>query len=515
MEEHKEDSDLNFIGLRSRRVPRFSYPGPVTTKDEVSTPRDLSEPEPEGNRLEEIRGEGKEKVPIGVSARLSELAGDYRDAKSSPEGSQTYRAQPGARVGGQSEMERERQSLSPGTEGGDFRDELDEERGSYGEMMRDFHRRTGEALAHSMKELCKEVGRAFTKNAEEKNDIIRTLIEQQQTLLRELAGKTSGHAERAAGSVQEPMPFNGANPREWLLQMQQYYDLRGFSEELRLKDVPFRLRGDAHMFYYTLVQHYPERIPKTWAGFVKLLTQRFSSRTPVETLQRLLQIKYRDSVSDVTTQFARVCAEGDPLPQDKLIHVYLSRFPKTMVDEAMKEDFSTWVEASEYLQRQNRRLTMKLAEWYQLAPPEFKREVEMDKQCMREGWILKNPVNTNFKSLPPGRQGLSGKGAEANRGVPAVARNQQGQEKPNFNKFLETLVCHQCQGRGHRVKDCPSRDLATRRDGSRCRKCGGLGHWASSCPSPRPRENFQREAQPAAQPATPQTAVGKGGNGRA
>ena len=35
--------------------------------------------------------------------------------------------------------------------------------------------------------------------------------------------------------------------------------------------------------------------------------------------------------------------------------------PKAMVDEAMKVDFSTWVEASEYLQRQNRKLTMRLA----------------------------------------------------------------------------------------------------------------------------------------------------------
>ena len=198
-----------------------------------------------------------------------------------------------------------------------------------------------------------------------------------------------------------------------------------------------------------------------------------------------MQIKYRDSVSDVTTHFARVCAEGDPIPQEKLIHVYLSRFPKAMVDEAMKEDFSRWVEASEYLQRQNRRLTMKLAERYQLAPPEFKREVEMDKQCMREGWILKNPVNTGFKSLPPGRQGPSGKGAEANKGLPGGARNHQEQERTNFNKFLETLVCHQCQGQGHRVKDCPSREMTARRDGSKCNRCGGLGHWARSCPSPR------------------------------
>ena len=373
-------------------------------------------------------------------------------------------------------------------------------------------------IAQSVRDLCQQMVVAFTDRAHEMEDRTRLLLEytvERERLIKELLEQGSSDPERRRWPIKEPMPFSGANPREWLLQMQQYYDLRGFNEELRLKDVPFHLRGDAHLFYYTLVQHYPEQIPKTWEGFVKLLTQRFSSRTPVETLQRLMQIKYRDSVSDVTTQFARVCAEGDPLPQDKLIHVYLSRFPKAMVEEAMKVDFSTWVEASEYLQRQNRRLTMRLAEWYQLAPPEFKREVEMDKQCMREGWILKNPANTSFRSPTTGKQGPGGKGADTIKEVLGVSPGQQGQDKTNFNKFSETLVCQQCQGKGHRAKECPSRDLAARRDGSKCNKCGGLGHWARSCPSPRLGGNFKREALLAAQPVAPDTAAEEGVNAQA
>ena len=376
-------------------------------------------------------------------------------------------------------MESEKVPANNEMEGERSEESEEEEKMTYRDFVQSLQLKTHAMIAHSIKEMCKELGKAFAKKSQEKDETTKILAAyavQREKLIDELIKRDGHGSPHHGGRFKEPMLFSGDNPREWLMQMRQYYDLRGFDEELRLKDAPFYLRGDAHMFYYTLVRHYPERLPRTWEEFERLFIQRFCSRTPVETLQRLMQIKYRDSVSDVTTQFARVCAEGDPIPQEKLIHVYLSRFPKAMVDEAMKEDFSTWVEASEYLQRQNRRLTMKLAEWYQLAPPEFKREVEMDKQCMREGWILKNPVNTGFKSLPPGRQGLSGKGAEGNKAVPGGPRNHQGQEKPNFIKFLETLVCHQCQGRGHRAKECPSRDMATRRDGSRCRKCRGLGH---------------------------------------
>ena len=61
-----------------------------------------------------------------------------------------------------------------------------------------------------------------------------------------------------------------------------------------------------------------------------------------------------------------------------------------MVDKASMQGFRTWVEASEYMLSENRKAASELAEWYQLAPPEFKREVETGKHCLREGWIIKN-----------------------------------------------------------------------------------------------------------------------------
>lgn len=72
----------------------------------------------------------------------------------------------------------------------------------------------------------------------------------------------------------------------------------------------------------------------------------------METFQNLMQIKYRDSVCEVTTQFARVYAYGDLLPQDKLFDVYLWPF-LGLWWKALKRDFFTWVEASEYLLKRN------------------------------------------------------------------------------------------------------------------------------------------------------------------
>ena len=133
---------------------------------------------------------------------------------------------------------------------------------------------------------------------------------------------------------------------------------------------------------------------------------------------------------------------------------------------------------------------------------------------MREGWILKSPANSSFKSLPNIKPGAGGKGAETNKEVQGVARNPPGPEKANFNKFLETLVCHLCQGKGHRAKECPSRDLTTRRDGSKCRKCGGMGHWARACPSQGPTWRQKPGAQQTQQEAL-ETASGQTGNGQA
>ena len=517
MEKEICGSEADYLVLRSRRVPRYLPKAAAEGRGVTAHGESGTEPEPQGGFQEQaaVKGEGQELLPDlhHVSYASAECRGTVSASGDSGQGG----AGTEDHKGWQETMDQE-QEENQMENGEEEASRLNSEEGmTYQEFMRDLHCRTQRMLAHSVKDMCQQMGKVFNKQSEEKDELLKTFMKEasrREELMLRLMSQTAGSTPKQERHYKEPMPFSGTNPREWLLLMKQYYDARGFQESVRLKDAPFHLRGDAHMFYYTLAQHDPERLPTTWEEFEQLILQRFSSRSPVETLQRLMQVKYRDSVSDVSTQFARICAEGDPLPQDKLINVYLSRFPKAMVVEALKEDFKTWVEASQYLERRNRQLSLKLAEWYQLAPPEFKREVEMDRQCQREGWMLRNLISSTTKPFPSRRLGQAGKGAEANKGTQAATRNSAEVENTNFYKLREALVCHQCQGKGHRAKECPSRDLATRRDGSRCRRCGGVGHWARSCPSQGQQWTQQGVSQQLRKAAL-ETVAGQQGNGQA
>ena len=411
------------------------------------------------------------------------------------------------------QMAPEQQAVNTGLVSGAAQNNEEELKYTY----QDCARQTHAMLTRSLEKMFKAMGENLSKQRIAYEDWLLTITDyttKREKAMEDMIAFCARSSRSLSTRAKEPMPFFGANPREWLLQMRQYYDMEGFGEEQRLEDAPFHLRGDAHLYYYTLAQRNPERLPKTWTEFENLITQRFGSRSPVETVQRLRQIRYRDSVSDVTSQFARICAEGEPVPEDKLIYIYLGRFPKAMVDEALKQDFSTWVEASEYLMTQSSKHNMRLAAWYEEASPELRREVEMDKQCMREGWIPKHSASSGSKLPASAKPGPGGQGAGANKLGPGAARSTPGHEKASFNKFLESLVCHACQGRGHRVKECPSRDPATRRDDSKCRKCGGVGHWARACPSQGPTWTHRQGAQQTQQAAF-ETAAGRTGNRQA
>lgn len=345
---------------------------------------------------------------------------------------------------------------------------------TYGEFVHAVHQTCQKASVEAIKDLCKNVAEILRDSTKARDDVIKALLQ-----------GAAGEALSGAGKYKEPMPFTGTNPREWLMMMTQYYDLRKFDEGSRLQDAPLHLQGDAHMFYYTLKKKYPEKIPTTWAEFECLLITRFSCTSPVETLRKLMQIKYEGSVSEVTSRFAKICAEGDPVPEEKLVNAYLSRFPRSMIIKAMERDFKTWVEASEFVHATDKKWTMKMAEWYQLAPTEFKKEVESDVQCVREGWMLKPNQASTFK-LQQGRKfppNNSGQGFNKGNN-PVGPAGQDGTDKRVAN-IKGNFLCHHCQGRGHRAKECPSRDLATRKQGSRCHRCGGTGHWAPACPTPK------------------------------
>ena len=157
---------------------------------------------------------------------------------------------------GENEAEREGQLLRESESGNDQ---------AYGELVHDVQQATREAMAPMFRELCDVMKDVMQHETQARGQIAKVIIEcaTDRKLALALYEQSRRDAQGPGVQFKEPMPFSGDNAREWLMQMRQYYDLRGFSKAQRLSDAPFRLRGDAHLFYYTLAQHYPERLPKT------------------------------------------------------------------------------------------------------------------------------------------------------------------------------------------------------------------------------------------------------------
>ena len=496
----------------------------------MELPERVDQPDVKGFTAVEAAEESRKQPPSanqkysGDQKQMVTHAGGYQDAESAEEGEnydsggeESNRGRRLAEVNQQEEQREDSLDYSPDN----YREEENIRISNFFKVVLE---RQQEMLKEALQTLCGTIGGTLEQREQERKEILektekekRVLMQsymesvaQRESLLRRMTQSSSNSERVQTGQFKEPMPFEGNNPREWLLQMQQYYDLRQFDEATRLRDAPFYLRGDAHMFYYTTMQQNPERLPKTWKEFELMLIKRFSARSFVETLQRLSQIRYKGSVADVTREFARICAEGDPLPNDVLLKYYLACFPKSMVERALRQNFTTWVEASDFFLNENRDIGFRLAEWYQLARPEWKRECENDPQCQREGWMIQARANssknydnrkTNYQQQPKEHFGQKGDKA----GTP---QGQRQGNNDNKDSSLREVVCHGCKGRGHRIKECPSRNEETRKSGQRCHKCGGADHWASSCPSP-------KQGKGPGQAQTAANATEQQGNGQA
>ena len=156
----------------------------------------------------------------------------------------------------------------------------------------------------------------------------------------------------------------------------------------------------------------------------------------------------------------------------------------------MEREFTNWVEASEFLRYDYSEEAMRWAKWYQRAPSSYKREVEADNECVRQGWIPPHIKLNKTKGVE-----LKTNKTKDNFIAPAFKSNKPG-VKTELNKdkssgakltsVKDEFKCHACGGTGHKISQCPSKDAATKKEGSKCHKCGGKDHWAPSCPTVKP-----------------------------
>ena len=271
--------------------------------------------------------------------------------------------------------------------------------------------------------------------------------------------------------VSRPRQFDGRNVREWLALVDRYYDYVGLDEEARLLDIPNLLEGRALTYWFSTQEHSPELIPQTWDGFRAFLTNRFSPYTVGTTIARLKALKYTGDFEELAEKFAEILSEGEYPSQEYTRSLFVSRFPHDMVRDVLNMDLATWVEVRDHM-RQSRGFRQERAlEWYELAPPEYRKEVENNPHLVREGWLPKH-VSTGARRQEPDRR-REDRPWHPNKGRNIAALG--GQAVPGR--------CFECSGLGHRARDCPNRRPETKKNGQRCHRCQGMGHWAGACPT--------------------------------
>lgn len=313
-----------------------------------------------------------------------------------------------------------------------------------------------------------------------------------------LNAQPTGLARRSV--LTAPEKFDGSKPRQWLLQVNHYYDAMGMTEEEKLMDVPGFLIGEALDYWCSIVEYAPEQTPEDWEGFRQLMLSRFSGDTVGSTIAKLKQIWYTGDFEEVARKFAKVLAEGEHPPHHVTKTLFLSRFPYKMVKRALEADLVTWVQAREYLRQEKGEQQSRALEWYEYAPPHYRREVEREEQIAREGWL--GPVTLAREQPRPalytydrrGRFGGQERRAIDPEGRWRHARDNIGRSQPQGSWQQQNSRqtggnenrCYHCNGSGHLARNCPNVRLDSRRNGQRCHRCGGVGHWASACPTPPP-----------------------------
>ena len=295
---------------------------------------------------------------------------------------------------------------------------------------------------------------------------------------------------------QKPAKCDGTYVRDWLVQIDRYFNRLKLNDALRLEEVVYFLEGKALQHWAVTADQHPQHLPQNWTEFAEFMLARFCGNTIGHTLTKLYQLRFKGDFDELTEEFGEILSQGENPPQDMLVQLYLSRFPLRMVQSAVQREFHSWVEARDYMRTQVGAKQGGALQWFCMAPDEFRREAEADARLQREGWI---PAGlANFRLPAP----------ERTRRILIEEVRPREPRRPAGTQ-TSTLKCYQCQGTGHRARECPNQRLETKKEGQRCHKCGGVGHWASACPTVRGKREEEMATKNTHQEARNQ------GNGRA
>lgn len=297
---------------------------------------------------------------------------------------------------------------------------------------------------------------------------------------------TTSTARRTMITV--PPRFDGTNVREWLVQVSLYYDQMGLWGRERIDDVVALLSGKALSYWCSIVENDNKFYPTSWESFKQLMTQRFGGKSTATTLARLRELEYEGNFEQLSEAFAEILADGDPLPPQTALRLYLSRFPMEMLRAVACEEFESWVDAREKIRQEINARQQWAVDWYNEATPKQRREALRNAQFVGEGWFPQELVQAERQRM---RREMEGPPRMGPNGM--NSRNNFKPGLPRFNAMNKgNSRCYQCNGVGHLARDCPNVHQAAKRDGQRCHKCGGMGHWASACPTSGKQGNVER-----------------------
>ena len=201
-------------------------------------------------------------------------------------------------------------------------------------------------------------------------------------------------------------------------------------------------------------------------------------------IKQLRATKYRGNLYEICKKLSAVLSQGEQPPDQELIKIFLARFPWEMVKEADRRQFSSWIEAKDFIEAKHRSRGKWAQEYYMEACEEYRKDMLRDREVQAHGWL-----DTENVERDKGRREVMNTAATRgdSRGRPASFRYPA--ERLNNRQSVEGTPqnpgrCFMCNGEGHRARQCPNANPATKKDGNRCRRCGGVGHWAMACPSP-------------------------------
>ena len=194
-------------------------------------------------------------------------------------------------------------------------------------------------------------------------------------------------AQRTATIIDTRLMFDGANAREWLMQVKQHYDGKNYRKSERVNDVQLMLKDEARLYHFNSMKGNPDKILSTWEEFEELILSIFSPSTVTKTEDKLEEITYEGNVSKVITQFSQVLSEGERPTEKELIKLFLQCFPEALIKEAMEMEFKTWGKAGKVIRRKITKVIQGWREWYRDTKKQFRKQAERDEDCRMQGWI--------------------------------------------------------------------------------------------------------------------------------